>query len=91
MLLPLTPLRFLERAATEYGRKIGVVCGAERFTYAQHAQRVYRLAGALRARGIAFVRRYSGGAEILAACGMLASTAGLDSVAKRATRTVACM
>jgi 23S rRNA (adenine2503-C2)-methyltransferase len=30
---------------------------------------------ALRARGIAFVRRYSGGPDIHAACGMLASTA----------------
>jgi 23S rRNA (adenine2503-C2)-methyltransferase len=30
---------------------------------------------ALAARGIAFVRRYSGGADILAACGTLASTA----------------
>ncbi len=30
---------------------------------------------ALGARGLAFVRRYSGGAEILGACGMLASTA----------------
>ncbi len=52
MLLPLTPLRFLRRAASEYGRKIGVVCGQERFTYAQFADRVYRLAGALKAGGI---------------------------------------
>jgi len=34
-----------------------------------------RFAGALGTRGIAFVRRYSGGADIHAACGMLASTA----------------
>jgi len=52
MLLPLTPLRFLQRAVTEYGRKTGVVCGAERFTYAQFAERVRRLAGALKAHGI---------------------------------------
>ncbi len=52
MLLPLTPLRFLQRAAGEYGRKVGVVCGRERFTYVQFADRVHRLAGALKARGI---------------------------------------
>jgi len=34
-----------------------------------------RFLNALRARGIAFVRRYSGGPDIHAACGMLASTA----------------
>jgi len=34
-----------------------------------------RFLDALRARGIAFVRRYSGGPDIHAACGMLASTA----------------
>jgi 23S rRNA (adenine2503-C2)-methyltransferase len=34
-----------------------------------------RFLDALRARGIAFVRRYSGGSDIDAACGMLASTA----------------
>lgn len=33
-----------------------------------------RFAAALGARGIAFVRRYSGGADIRAACGMLASS-----------------
>jgi len=34
-----------------------------------------RFLDALRARGLAFVRRYSGGPDIRAACGMLASTA----------------
>jgi 23S rRNA (adenine2503-C2)-methyltransferase len=34
-----------------------------------------RFLDALRARGLAFVRRYSGGPDIHAACGMLASTA----------------
>jgi len=34
-----------------------------------------RFLDALRARGVAFVRRYSGGPDIHAACGMLASTA----------------
>ena len=52
MFLPLTPLRFLHRAASEYGRKTGVVCGEERFTYAEFAGRVHRLTGALRAKGI---------------------------------------
>jgi hypothetical protein len=33
-----------------------------------------RFLDALRSRGIAFVRRYSGGPDIHAACGMLAST-----------------
>ncbi len=53
MILPLTPLRFLLRAAAEYGRKAGVVCGDERFSYCQFAERVHRLTGALRANGIA--------------------------------------
>ncbi len=52
MILPLTPLRFLLRATTEYGRKIGVACGEERFTYLQFAERVHRLTGALQAGGI---------------------------------------
>ena len=52
MLLPLTPLRFLHRADSEYGRKIGVVCGDQRFTYREFADRVHRLTGALLAKGI---------------------------------------
>jgi len=40
-----------------------------------------RFLDALRARGIAFVRRYSGGPDIHAACGMLASTAQGGGVA----------
>ena len=52
MLLPLTPIRFLHRAASEYGSKIGVVCGDGRFTYREFAERVHRLTGALRAKGI---------------------------------------
>ena len=53
MLLPLTPLRFLERAVAEYGRTTGMVCGERRFTYRELAERVHRLTGALAARGIA--------------------------------------
>jgi len=52
MFLPLTPMRFLQRAAAEYGRKTGIVCGGQRFTYLEFAERVDRLAGALLARGI---------------------------------------
>jgi len=52
MLLPLTPLRFLLRASVEYGPKIGVVCGEQRFSYLQFADRVHRLTGALQAGGI---------------------------------------
>jgi fatty-acyl-CoA synthase len=51
MNLPLTPLRFLERAKTLYGKKEGIICGAERFTYAAFFERCCRLAGALAAAG----------------------------------------
>ncbi|MGH9784613.1 MAG: AMP-binding protein, partial [Terriglobia bacterium] len=51
MNLPLTPLRFLERAKTFYGKKEGIICGAERFTYAAFFERCCRLAGALSAAG----------------------------------------
>jgi len=52
MLLPLTPLRFLHRAAGEFGGKTGVVCGESRFTYLEFADRVHRLTGALKKGGI---------------------------------------
>jgi fatty-acyl-CoA synthase len=48
MNLPLTPLRFLERANDLYGDKEGVLCGSLRLTYAQFYDRCRRLAGALR-------------------------------------------
>lgn len=51
MNLPLTPLRFLERAKTLYGKKEAILCGAERFTYAEFFERCCRLAGALSAAG----------------------------------------
>jgi fatty-acyl-CoA synthase len=51
MKIPLTPIRFLRYAREQFPNKIGVVCGDERFTYAQFAQRVSRLAGALVAAG----------------------------------------
>jgi fatty-acyl-CoA synthase len=52
MNLPLTPLRFLERAKSLYGNKEGVICGAEQFTYAAFFERCCRLAGALRGLGL---------------------------------------
>jgi fatty-acyl-CoA synthase len=52
MNIPLTPLRFLRYAAQQYPRRTAVVCGQERFTYAQFADRAFRLAGALRQMGV---------------------------------------
>ncbi len=48
MNLPLTPIRFLRYAEQQYPQAEAVVCGNDRFTYAQFAGRVARLAGALR-------------------------------------------
>lgn len=52
MIVPLTPLRFLERAKRMYGRKVGVVCGSERFTYDAFFDRCCRLASALKGLGL---------------------------------------
>lgn len=52
MNLPLTPIRFLRYAERQYPGHTAVVCGPERFTYRQFAQRVARLAGALVEAGI---------------------------------------
>jgi fatty-acyl-CoA synthase len=52
MNVPLTPIRFLRYASEQYPNKLAVVCGDERFTYAQFAERVSLLAGALRAAGV---------------------------------------
>jgi acyl-CoA synthetase (AMP-forming)/AMP-acid ligase II len=51
MKVPLTPVRFLRYANDQFPNKVGVVCGEQRFTYAQFAERVSRLAGALIAAG----------------------------------------
>ena len=51
MNIPLTPIRFLRYAEQQYPQRTAVVCGKERFTYAQFAERVGRLAGALRESG----------------------------------------
>ncbi len=52
MNIPLTPIRFLYRALDLYGRKEGIVSGADRFTYAQFVERCERLAAGLLTEGI---------------------------------------
>jgi fatty-acyl-CoA synthase len=52
MNIPLTPVRFLRYAAEQFPAKTAVVCGEQRFTYEEFAQRASRLAGALRDAGI---------------------------------------
>ncbi|MBZ5664541.1 MAG: long-chain-fatty-acid--CoA ligase [Acidobacteriia bacterium] len=47
MKIPLTPIRFLRYACEQFPNRVGVVCGGQRFTYAQFADRAARLAGAL--------------------------------------------
>jgi fatty-acyl-CoA synthase len=52
MNIPLTPIRFLRYAQQQFPQRTAVVCGEERFTYAQFAKRASQLAGALRKMGI---------------------------------------
>jgi fatty-acyl-CoA synthase len=52
MNIPLTPVRFLRYAEQQYPDRTAVVCGRERFTYSQIADRVGRLAGALLKIGV---------------------------------------
>ncbi len=52
MYLPLTPIRFLLRAADEYGAKVGVVDQDRRFTYSEMLDRAARLAAVLTSLGI---------------------------------------
>ncbi|HEY3130843.1 MAG TPA: long-chain-fatty-acid--CoA ligase [Acidobacteriota bacterium] len=52
MNVPLTPIRFKERAAKLYGNNIGVVCGNDRFTYREFALRCNRFGNALRSIGL---------------------------------------
>ncbi len=52
MNIPLTPIRFLRYARQQFPGKTAIVCGDQRFTYAQFADRASRLAGALRALGV---------------------------------------
>lgn len=52
MNIPLTPIRFLRYAEQQHPRRTAVVCGRERFTYAQFAERASKIAGALRKAGV---------------------------------------
>ncbi|HUD14918.1 MAG TPA: long-chain-fatty-acid--CoA ligase [Terracidiphilus sp.] len=52
MNIPLTPLRFLHHAERQYPTRTAVVCGPDRFTYKQFAERVGLLGGALRQAGV---------------------------------------
>ncbi|MBV9085736.1 MAG: AMP-binding protein, partial [Acidobacteriaceae bacterium] len=52
MRVPLTPIRFLYRAVELYGKKIGIISGEKRFTYAEFGERCERLAGGLQSEGI---------------------------------------
>ena len=48
MNIPLTPLRCLRYAEQQYSHRTAVVCGNERFTYAEFEDRTARLGGALK-------------------------------------------
>ena len=52
MFIPLTPIRFLERAMDLYARKVGIISGDKQFTYLEFGQRANQLATALEAEGI---------------------------------------
>ena len=52
MNIPLTPLRFLRYAEEQFPGKTAVVCGDQRFTYAQFAERTARLGGSLQQEGV---------------------------------------
>ena len=52
MNIPLTPIRFLRYARQQFPYKTAIVCGDQRFTYSQFAERVGHLAGAIHAFGI---------------------------------------
>ena len=52
MIIPLTPLRFLRYSSQQFPGRTAVVCGDQRFTYAQFSDRTARQAGALRALGL---------------------------------------
>jgi fatty-acyl-CoA synthase len=52
MNIPLTPVRFLRYSALQFPRKTAVICRELRFNYSEFGDRVWRLAGALRAAGL---------------------------------------
>jgi fatty-acyl-CoA synthase len=52
MNIPLTPIRGLYRGVDLYGKKVGVVSGNSRYTYAEFGDRCERLAAGLKAEGV---------------------------------------
>ncbi len=52
MNIPLTPLRCLRYAEQQYPHRTAVVCGEERFTYAEFADRAARMGGGLKNAGV---------------------------------------
>src|ERR1043166_5172603 len=52
MIILLTPLRFLRYSSREYPARTAVVCGEQRFTYAQLSDRTARQAEALLSLGL---------------------------------------
>jgi len=52
MKITLTQVRFLERSIRLFGSRTAVICGDQRWTYAQFGERVERLANALEDLGI---------------------------------------
>ena len=52
MKLPLTPTRFLNRAAALYGNKVAIMDGDKRFTYREYKERMHRLGHALQDLGL---------------------------------------
>ncbi len=52
MHVPLSPIRCLYRGVDLYGRKVGVISGERRFTYAEFGERCERLAAGLLSLGV---------------------------------------
>jgi fatty-acyl-CoA synthase len=52
MFIPLLATDFMKRAVSQYGKKVGVVDGEKRFTYAEFGERINRLSNALLALGV---------------------------------------
>jgi len=52
MNIPLTPIRCLYRGVDLYGKKLGVVSGPYRYTYAEFGERCERAAAGLQAEGV---------------------------------------
>ena len=52
MYVPMLVTDFVKRAVKQYGKKVGIVDGEKRFTYAEFGERVNRLSNALLSLGI---------------------------------------